>query len=72
MGEGSNWVDRRFAIESSLRKNAPIFWQDVRSAIEDACEHFLGLYGASTGIMLEVKRENGRRLRIVSMAQGHR
>jgi hypothetical protein len=64
MTEGSNWVEHRYAIESSLERNSPQLWQDVRSALQNACESFVARYGNSKGVEINVKPENGRRLRI--------
>jgi hypothetical protein len=70
MSEESNWVERRFATDSSLEKNAPQLWQDVRAALQDACTSFVALYGHSRGTAVNVGLENGHRLQIMSMTRG--
>ena len=48
MDEFKNWVERRFVIEALQAKRAPELWQEVRSALQDACDSFNEHYGSAT------------------------
>src|ERR1039457_2986651 len=63
MDEFKNWVERRFVIEALQAKRAPELWQEVRSALQDACDSFNERYGSATD-QVECALENCRRVRI--------
>jgi hypothetical protein len=52
-----NWVDRR-AHRESLLKGADSVWNQVRAAIEDACESFNKHYPAQAPVQCEQENEN--------------
>lgn len=62
--DAMNWVDRKFARESTLAKGAPEIWNDVRAAIQDACESYNERYTATEERRVNCQIENGKRVRV--------
>jgi hypothetical protein len=60
-----NWVERRATRERNLDTGAPKVWDEVRGAIQDACESFNQHYPQpNRDNSAECKLENGRRVRV--------
>ena len=59
-----NWVERRLERQRLLHAQAPELWNQIRAAIQDACESFNGLYAADADHKVFCELENGHRLRI--------
>lgn len=64
MQERKNWVSRRIAVEKSLLNNSRCVWNEVRSALQDACSSYSDYYCAGRGKELTSALENGSRIRI--------
>lgn len=58
-----NWVDRRARRERLLSEGGPEVWQQVRAALQDACESYTRHYDQLQR-QLRCELENGIRLRI--------
>jgi hypothetical protein len=51
-----NWVERKFAREDTLLNSARLVWEEVRTAIADACNSFSGRCDSPT---IARNNENG-------------
>jgi hypothetical protein len=63
----ANWVERRVLSERLLKTGALEFWNQIRSALQDACQSFNSHYVEDGRFpqRVEAKLENGLRIRIV-------
>ena len=64
MSEGSNWIERRFSLESSLKTHSVEVWHSVRAAIQDACESFRDRYEIADTSALTDRLENCSRMMV--------
>jgi hypothetical protein len=60
-----NWVEKRARTEAMLDNGAPAIWDQVRSAIQDACASFTQYYEANfPQSSLTCELENGKRVKV--------
>ena len=59
-----NWVQRRARREFLLDSKADEVWNDVRAAVQDACDTYNEHYSPPNQPTVDYKLENGHRLRI--------
>jgi hypothetical protein len=54
-----NWIERRAKRESNLKDGVPRIWEEVKTALADACESYNKLYGAggATSVVSESTAE---------------
>src|SRR5712691_2551928 len=69
MSELPNWVERRAQSERTLNRDAPVVWNEVRSALQDACDSYNHNYCPETP-QVTCKLENGNRVLITKVLQG--
>ena len=63
----ANWVERRARQEHALRIEAPSIWNEVRAAIQDACDTFNEKYPHPTEYAVKCKLENGHRMLVTRL-----
>jgi hypothetical protein len=57
-----NWVERHARRENVLRTQAGELWNDIRRAIQDACDSFNRLYPEGNHQLVKYVLENGHRI----------
>jgi hypothetical protein len=71
MSESANWVQRRAVKERVLDTGAIGVWNEVRSALQDACESYNEHYSPNPNrVEVECQLENGNRIRITRTLPG--
>ena len=60
----SNWVERRKARKLALAAKAGSVWNEIRAAIQDACQSYNAWIGTSVNTTVVCALENGKRVRI--------
>jgi hypothetical protein len=68
--DNKNWVEVRANRESTLWQKAPELWQEVRSAVQDACQSYNDHYSNPDHPEVICKLENGKRVRVNREAHG--
>jgi hypothetical protein len=59
-----NWVEKKAATERNLSQDGLGIWNEVRSAIQDACESWKEHYAPSGSQGPTITLENGTRMRV--------
>jgi hypothetical protein len=63
MNDDDNWIERKARRERALKAKAPAIWNEVRAAIQDACNSFNHHY-CENSAEVSCTLENGRRILI--------